>query len=89
MLASPEAQVDPARCPLCGRPNGCRLAAAGFTAAAPARADELPQEPCWCFSMRFPAALLARVPEHARNRACICRACLEEALAAEARAGGS
>ncbi len=71
--AAPGPPVDPSRCPLCGRPNGCLLAAHPDGGGR-----------CWCFSMRFPPALLARVPERARNRACICRSCVEEAIAAEA-----
>lgn len=33
---------------------------------------------CWCFRVEIPAALLARVPEAWRNRACICRQCVED-----------
>jgi hypothetical protein len=69
--------IDPSRCPLCGGPNGCRLA------AHPGEGGR-----CWCFAARFPERLLARVPERARNRACICQKCLEAALAEEA-AGSS
>jgi len=39
---------------------------------------------CWCFHEYFPPALLARVPPAARNRACICPACLKAATAAKA-----
>jgi hypothetical protein len=63
--------VDPARCPLCGEPNAC------------ARAAGLPGE-CWCAALRFPAALLARVPEPAAGRACVCRRC-QQAQAEPAR----
>lgn len=51
-------------CPLCGQPNAC----------APARTGAFSQ-PCWCESVDFSPELLARVPEHLRNKACICRAC--------------
>lgn len=51
-------------CPLCGRLNGCQMCSA--TAAG---------EPCWCHEVIMPAELLARVPEAARNVACICREC--------------
>jgi len=61
-------EVDPAQCPICGRPNGCRRAA---------RPDMAESEPCWCWDYRIPETLLARVPERARNKACICRACIE------------
>jgi hypothetical protein len=70
---------DPTRCPLCGGPNRCALAAP----REPGR--EAP--PCWCRAERFPAELLARVPEAQRRRACICRACRERAAAAAADSG--
>lgn len=65
------ADPDPTRCPLCGGPNACALAAPREPGA------EAP--PCWCRAERFPAELLARVPEPARGRACLCRACLARA----------
>jgi prepilin-type N-terminal cleavage/methylation domain-containing protein/prepilin-type processing-associated H-X9-DG protein len=58
---------NPSRCPLCGGPNACLLAS---PVAFKGR--------CWCTREEFPPQLLARVPEHLRNRACICRLCLEE-----------
>ncbi len=58
---------DPAVCPLCGGANGCQR-------CTPA-AD---QGACWCARVEIPAELLARVPEEFRNRACICRACVEK-----------
>ncbi|MGO8676046.1 MAG: cysteine-rich CWC family protein [Limisphaerales bacterium] len=61
--------VDPARCPLCGGPNGCQLAAGAASNAQ-----------CWCATKRFPSELLARVPEYARRRACICQRCWSEAV---------
>ncbi|MGE0874985.1 MAG: cysteine-rich CWC family protein [Burkholderiales bacterium] len=57
---------DPARCPLCGEQNACEMAAGSG-------------KPCWCATLDFPAALLARVPAEARDKACICRACVEKA----------
>jgi hypothetical protein len=33
------------------------------------------QPPCWCTQVDFHAELLARVPQDAKNRACICPAC--------------
>src|SRR5262245_47289909 len=56
---------DPARCPLCGGPNDCRLC----TSAAY-------KGPCWCESVNIPPDLLACVPAEARNRACVCRDCV-------------
>ncbi|HMS07380.1 MAG TPA: cysteine-rich CWC family protein [Burkholderiaceae bacterium] len=55
---------DPARCPLCGQPNGCAMACDGKA-----------QTPCWCTKAVFSAELLARVPEAARRKACICATC--------------
>ena len=61
--------VDPVRCPLCGAANQC--------AQEIERATGVKQPPCWCTEVRFEAELLARVPEHARRQACICRACAQ------------
>ncbi|HTB82327.1 MAG TPA: cysteine-rich CWC family protein [Candidatus Sulfotelmatobacter sp.] len=58
---------DPAACPLCGGANACQR-------CSPA----VHKGPCWCASVEIPAELLARVPENFRNRACICRSCVEE-----------
>jgi prepilin-type N-terminal cleavage/methylation domain-containing protein/prepilin-type processing-associated H-X9-DG protein len=58
---------NPSRCPLCGAVNECQLASPVAGKA-----------PCWCFNADLPAELLARVPEKFRDRACICRACVEK-----------
>ena len=60
--------VDPCRCPLCGQPNACAMATPTTEAAAPG--------PCWCTLVQFSADLLKQVPEAARNKACICAACV-------------
>ena len=57
---------SPSRCPLCGGPNDCQLCTPGMH-----------KGPCWCVKMEMSAALLARVPEEFRNRACICQNCVE------------
>lgn len=58
---------NPSQCPLCGGPNDCQLCA------------PVPRKgPCWCFNADMPPELLARVPENYRNRACICRPCLDK-----------
>jgi len=61
-VTEPEA-AQPAQdtCPLCGGPNGCGLAAGDTT--------------CWCFTASIPPAALARVPDAARDRSCICAVC--------------
>ena len=53
--------IDPARCPLCDRPNACAIVSGKGV--------------CWCFAIKIPDALLARVPPDARDRACICERC--------------
>ena len=62
---SMSASFNPAECPLCGGPNQCLLCTL-----------ETHKGPCWCATMEIPAALLARVPESLRNRACICQKCV-------------
>ncbi len=51
-------------CPLCQRENRC-----GEVAGGGGR--------CWCFDLKVPAELLARVPVSVRGKACVCRACVE------------
>lgn len=34
------------------------------------------QGPCWCVSQTFSAELLARLPDEAQGKACICANCL-------------
>ncbi|MGO8763640.1 MAG: cysteine-rich CWC family protein [Limisphaerales bacterium] len=57
--------LNPAVCPLCGGANDCQL-------CSPAAY----KGPCWCAREEIPAELLARVPENFRNRACLCRSCI-------------
>lgn len=68
---------DPLRCPLCGQANHCLNLGAQDSA-----------QRCWCNdpALRFPAALLARVPMAARGKACICQACVQAAAEASAAA---
>lgn len=59
--------IDPSVCPICGKPNNCRLA------------QEVPSpEPCWCTRIRISQHVLNLVPEQARNRACVCRSCVKK-----------
>lgn len=58
---------DPTRCPLCGQSNQC--------AGQIERSTGSMQPPCWCTTVQFEPALLARVPSEARRKACICHAC--------------
>ncbi len=39
------------------------------------RETGVPQGPCWCTKADFSADLLARIPEVARERACLCANC--------------
>jgi hypothetical protein len=55
--------VDPRRCPLCGGPNDCGIAAGAST--------------CWCFTTEIPSDVRDRIPPEARDLSCICRACAE------------
>jgi hypothetical protein len=41
------------------------------------RATGQKQAPCWCTQVDFSAELLARVPEDARRKACICARCAD------------
>ncbi|MFZ9856013.1 MAG: cysteine-rich CWC family protein [Limisphaerales bacterium] len=63
--------IHPARCPLCGRANECQQASCDAYKGL-----------CWCERVTFPDELLNRIPEEARNRACVCRACVVDALKA-------
>ncbi|WP_409420716.1 cysteine-rich CWC family protein [Pseudaeromonas sp. ZJS20] len=60
---------DPLRCPLCGQANGCvNLGTADVS------------QSCWCNdpAIRFPAALLARIPTAYRGKACVCKSCASQ-----------
>jgi prepilin-type N-terminal cleavage/methylation domain-containing protein/prepilin-type processing-associated H-X9-DG protein len=59
--------LNPAACPLCGGANACQL-------CSPA----MHKGRCWCVHEEIADELLARVPENFRNRACICRACVQQ-----------
>jgi hypothetical protein len=51
-------------CPLCGSSNRCSL-------SDPRTADQA----CWCFSQTIDPARLDALPEHLRNKACLCPRC--------------
>ncbi|MBL8917276.1 MAG: cysteine-rich CWC family protein [Myxococcaceae bacterium] len=55
---------DPTRCPLCQQDNAC--------GAAAGKSD------CWCFSVTLDPAALAKLPEAAKGKACVCRTCGEK-----------
>jgi hypothetical protein len=66
--AAPDPIVRPDVCPVCGGPNGCGITAGAST--------------CWCFTASIPAEALARVPEAARDRSCLCASCAGQTVAA-------
>ena len=53
--------VDPSRCPVCGELNTCGVSQG--------------KSECWCMALEIPQAALDRVPEAAKNVACICARC--------------
>jgi len=55
-----------AKCPFCGEPNRCALAA-----------DPTATE-CWCDTVVFPDHLLAQIPEDAVRKTCVCQECLSQ-----------
>jgi hypothetical protein len=59
-------KMNTAICPLCGNPNHCAVAADPDATV------------CWCESVIFPEELLAKVPEDAVRKTCVCQNCLEE-----------
>ena len=67
--------IDPQKCPLCGKPNACLMAACAQNPAA-----------CWCNSpeVAFLSDLLQRLPVQVKDKACICLACAQKADGANA-----
>jgi len=64
---SQPAFFNPSQCPLCHGVNDCQLSV-----------PVVYKGQCWCARVEMPDALLARVPETLRHRACICRSCVEK-----------
>lgn len=64
MTSALQSPVPHHACPLCGGPNDC----------APARTGSF-ATPCWCFTQKVDAAVLARIPDAERGQHCVCRAC--------------
>jgi Cysteine-rich CWC len=56
--------IDPKCCPLCGNANDCGMAAG--------------KEKCWCFTAVISEAVIARVPQLARDLTCICARCAKD-----------
>ena len=56
-------ELRPDRCPICGGPNDCGMAAG--------------KSECWCASVKTSAEPLEKVPEGAQGKVCVCRKCGE------------
>jgi len=54
-------ELKPDRCPICGGPNDCGMAAV--------------KSECWCASVKISPEALALVPEEAKGKVCICAKC--------------
>ncbi|MFZ5893730.1 MAG: cysteine-rich CWC family protein [Myxococcota bacterium] len=68
----PEPKLDTSLCPLCGKSNSCAVVSGS-------------KEPCWCTSVSISRETLARIPQEAVDRACLCPRCagLEQALSTD------
>jgi hypothetical protein len=68
MAGNSEAMPEAFICPLCGNNNACMNTSVVN-----------PKQACWCANpaLKFPKALLDKLPEEARGKACICQACVE------------
>lgn len=58
--------IDMYACPFCQESNECGIRK---------------QSPCWCVNTSIPTELISLVPEHVKNKSCICGKCIEEFLA--------
>ena len=54
-------ELRPDRCPLCGGPNDCGGAAG--------------KSECWCATVKISPEALARAPEEAKRKVCMCAEC--------------
>ena len=55
-------ELRPERCPICGGPNDCGMAAG--------------KSECWCASVKMSPELLEKVSEGAKGKVCVCAACV-------------
>lgn len=62
---------DTTKCPLCGEPNECAVAAGSDP------------ESCWCMSATMDPRVLASIPAEAQGRVCICPRCARGKPAAD------
>jgi cysteine-rich CWC protein len=64
--APPQSVFSLDTCPLCGSENACTFGSG--------------ETPCWCATTSIPIEVLGRVPDEARNKTCVCRACADAAF---------
>lgn len=55
--------VETSNCPLCQQKNYCDV--------------DSPQQ-CWCTLEKVPQALIQQVPDKAKGKSCICKACIKK-----------
>ena len=60
--------VNQRACPMCNGDNNCE--------SEDAKAEGRPENPCWCRNYKFTEEVLARIPEAAQGKACICEGCI-------------
>lgn len=60
--------INQRACPFCDGDNNCE--------SENAKAEGRPENPCWCRNYTFSEEVLARVPEAAKDKACICEGCI-------------
>lgn len=58
-----DSQEEQLMCPLCQANNYCGVN---------------DTKPCWCMAESIPKPLLEKVPPNLKNKACICKACVEK-----------
>jgi hypothetical protein len=70
-----KSELDPHRCPICQQNNAC------------GNLENPASESCWCrdAELTFPKALIETLPSDMRNKACICRRCVQAYLDQQAQ----
>ncbi len=65
-----QTELDPKLCPICQQNNACGNLQSATVAS------------CWCHDteLSFPKELLDTLPSDMRNKACICRRCVQAFL---------
>jgi hypothetical protein len=55
--------INPKKCPFCQEENLCEA--------------HIPNNSCWCNTIKVPLELREFIPEEKRMKACICKNCIE------------